>query len=258
MVIRPLVSMMKRLIAKDYHWIYMETMKAAACAKVVNTIQKESIAINANRNSIDPMEGIGMKLMCADVRNETKTIQTRSFSVFDFCLVFFLYFVACNCDESFSTGNCEEESGRCECRKEFQPPDCLSCSIGHFGYPNCRACECNINGTDGYFCESSNGQCPCKPNFAGNFCERCAEGYYGPECLPCDCDQSGSLDNFCDVNTGQCHCTPQFDGKHCDRCKDGYYGNSTCSCTYHMPLSFPFLPLNDINLKSTCPLVYRL
>lgn len=69
---------------------------------------------------------------------------------------------ACACDNFYSTGNCEEETGRCECRPEFEEPHCRSCSFGHFGYPNCRACECNLNGTDGYFCESSNGTCPCK------------------------------------------------------------------------------------------------
>ena len=90
---------------------------------------------------------------------------------------------SCNCDYFYSTGNCEEGSGRCECRKEFQSPDCDSCSEGHFGYPNCRPCECYSNGTIGNHCEATEGKCPCKENFGGDFCKECAPGYYNfPEC----------------------------------------------------------------------------
>jgi laminin, alpha 3/5 len=90
---------------------------------------------------------------------------------------------ACNCDHFYSTGNCAEETGHCECRIEFQAPNCDSCAEGYFGYPNCRPCECNLNGTEGYHCEATDGKCPCKPNFGGNFCKECAPGYYGyPDC----------------------------------------------------------------------------
>lgn len=139
-------------------------------------------------------------------------------------------FSACNCDSFFSTGNCEEESGRCECRPEFQAPDCQDCSYGHFGYPNCRPCECNLLGSTGDQCQATNGICSCKPNFAGDFCNRCADGYYGTDCLPCNCDLTGSLNDVCDAINGQCPCSSQFDGKLCDRCKDGYFGFPSCPC----------------------------
>lgn len=144
-----------------------------------------------------------------------------------------MYPVGCDCDRTNSTGNCEEGTGRCECKPQYQAPDCLSCSFGHFGYPNCRPCECNINGTDGYYCESSNGKCPCKDNFAGDFCERCADGFYGPECLPCKCDSTGSLNDVCELLSGQCFCKPRFDGVHCDRCKDGYFNYPECTCKHN-------------------------
>lgn len=144
-----------------------------------------------------------------------------------------MYPVGCDCDRTNSTGNCEEGTGRCECKPEYQAPDCLSCSFGHFGYPNCRPCECNINGTDGYYCESSNGKCPCKDNFAGDFCKRCADGFYGPECLPCKCDLTGSSNDVCDLVSGQCSCRPRFDGVHCDRCKDGYFNYPECTCKHN-------------------------
>jgi hypothetical protein len=95
-----------------------------------------------------------------------------------------LYISACQCNYFYSTGNCEEGTGRCECRVEFTPPNCDSCSFGYFGYPECRPCDCHPNGTRGFHCESSGGQCPCKPNYSGKFCNKCYDGYYNfPECL---------------------------------------------------------------------------
>uniref|UniRef100_A0A1B0CH53 Netrin axonal chemotropic factor n=1 Tax=Lutzomyia longipalpis TaxID=7200 RepID=A0A1B0CH53_LUTLO len=134
----------------------------------------------------------------------------------------------CNCNYHYATGNCEEGTGRCECRKEFQPPNCDACSYGHFGYPDCRPCTCNLNGTEGYYCEPHHGTCPCKANFAGQFCEKCAEGYYNfPECTPCECFPLGSQNLICKED-GQCPCNSNFAGKHCDKCKDGYYEFPSC------------------------------
>lgn len=143
-------------------------------------------------------------------------------------------FVACDCDNFYSTGNCEEETGRCECKPEYQAPDCQSCSYGHFGFPNCRACECNMNGTNGYHCESTNGKCPCKNNFGGDYCKTCAEGYYGlPDCNACECNAVGSVNDVCDFTSGQCLCNSNFDGKQCDRCKNGYFNYPSCLCTLY-------------------------
>lgn len=95
-----------------------------------------------------------------------------------------IFISACSCDYFYSTGNCAEGTGNCECRPEFTPPDCLSCNFGYFGYPDCRPCECNLNGTAGYYCEAKGGQCPCKSNYDGVYCDKCAERYYNfPECL---------------------------------------------------------------------------
>lgn len=62
-------------------------------------------------------------------------------------------FTACDCDDNYSTGNCAEGTGQCECRKEFKSPYCDECSYGYFGYPDCKPCICNLNGTDGDICE---------------------------------------------------------------------------------------------------------
>ncbi|KAH0550044.1 laminin subunit alpha [Cotesia glomerata] len=136
----------------------------------------------------------------------------------------------CDCDFFYSTGNCAESTGKCECRQEFTAPDCDSCAYGYFGYPNCRPCECHLGGTDGYHCEAIEGSCPCKENYAGAYCNLCAEGYYKfPECLPCECNSQGSLDDVCDVVSGNCTCKNNYGGRTCDICEDGYYNYPVCT-----------------------------
>lgn len=68
------------------------------------------------------------------------------------------YTIGCDCEEFYSTGNCAEETGQCECRPQFLAPHCDDCSEGYFGYPNCRPCECNLNGTRDYICEATDGK----------------------------------------------------------------------------------------------------
>ncbi|KAJ8668735.1 hypothetical protein QAD02_010398 [Eretmocerus hayati] len=136
----------------------------------------------------------------------------------------------CNCELFYSTGNCMEGTGQCECRPEFTAPNCDSCSYGYFGFPNCRPCECNLNGTEGYHCQADEGACPCKQNFAGHYCDICAEGYYSfPDCLACQCNHPGSLSDICEVETGNCECESNFGGRSCDVCHDGFYNYPICS-----------------------------
>ncbi|KAL3275284.1 hypothetical protein HHI36_020052 [Cryptolaemus montrouzieri] len=136
----------------------------------------------------------------------------------------------CDCDNFYSTGNCSEGTGKCECRKEFSPPDCDSCSFGYFGYPNCKPCECFLNGTINLQCESKNGNCNCLPNFGGEYCKECAPGYYNfPECKPCECNNEGSLSSTCEMTSGNCTCKNNYGGPHCDTCQNGYYGFPSCS-----------------------------
>lgn len=93
------------------------------------------------------------------------------------------YSLACDCENSHSTGNCAEETGQCECRKEYQEPNCDRCSFGYYGYPKCVACDCFINGTITQQCEATDGICECMDNFGGPHCRECAEQYFGfPNC----------------------------------------------------------------------------
>ncbi|VVC44657.1 Hypothetical protein CINCED_3A025090 [Cinara cedri] len=136
----------------------------------------------------------------------------------------------CNCDYFYSTGNCSEGFGKCECKEAYASPDCDKCSEGYYGYPDCKPCECYLNGTRGRQCENTGGQCPCKQNFGGKFCYQCADGFYNfPECKPCECNEVGSRNAICDQKTGQCSCHSSYGNLSCEQCNHGYYGFPACS-----------------------------
>lgn len=102
--------MTNRPINKDCHWICPEDTKVVEFVKNVNTIPKGSTAINVNRSIIDHMESTGMKRMYVNVSNLINVFpitsdeqKKKSKKIAD-----------CDCDNFYSTGNCEEETGRCE------------------------------------------------------------------------------------------------------------------------------------------------
>ncbi|CAK1588443.1 unnamed protein product [Parnassius mnemosyne] len=158
----------------------------------------------------------------------------------------------CNCDLHYSTGNCEEETGRCECRPEFNPPNCDSCAYGYFDYPNCKPCTCNLNGTEGDNCTPTDGLCPCKYNYAGKSCEICEDGYYSPECKNCECNSVGSVSHVCDKETGNCTCKSKYSGRTCNQCEAGYYNYPTCKhCNCDTSGTEPSI-CDDVNGQCIC------
>ncbi|XP_026292152.1 laminin subunit alpha [Frankliniella occidentalis] len=135
----------------------------------------------------------------------------------------------CQCDDPRFTGNCAEGSGQCECKQNFTAPYCDSCNFGYYGYPECKQCECFINGTRGNMCEAVGGQCQCKQAYGGRFCRECAQEYFGyPNCTACDCNRIGSQSSVCQTETGKCPCRSNFGGRQCDQCADGYHTYPDC------------------------------
>ncbi|XP_074640335.1 laminin subunit alpha-like [Tubulanus polymorphus] len=137
---------------------------------------------------------------------------------------------ACQCDNMFSTGECEDGTGHCKCKKEYAGRNCDSCAPGYYGYPVCVPCQCHLNGTEEGVCEVGGGQCPCKPNYAGINCDQCALGFYNfPTCEACNCNPYGSIGSTCESITGNCNCKNNYGGRDCGRCDHGYYGFPDCS-----------------------------
>ncbi|KAM3726093.1 Laminin-like protein [Dirofilaria immitis] len=140
----------------------------------------------------------------------------------------------CVCDLAKSTGDCEDETARCTCKAQFTGVDCDRCAPGHYSAPECKPCDCFVNGTLDDTCLPINGRCPCKSNYGGVLCKVCAPGYTNLTigCIPCKCDKLGSLHNNCNETTSQCMCKTNFAGLTCDTCADGYFGSlcEYCDC----------------------------
>ncbi len=84
------------------------------------------------------------------------------------CCIFVLQ--SCECNGTGSQGSqCDKQFGACVCREGFTGRKCDSCHFGHFNFPECRPCQCEVAGTHIDLCNAQgqcqcdeDGQCPCK------------------------------------------------------------------------------------------------
>ncbi|XP_075350602.1 laminin subunit alpha-3 [Mycteria americana] len=125
--------------------------------------------------------------------------------------------IPCSCNLEHAEG-CEEGSGRCFCKQNFQGENCERCADGFYGYPSCVRIPV-------YPFTSPNP----RDAMAGDIIEGgCKPGYFGLQCLPCQCHGAGVLGGDCDGNTGQCRCQTGFQGFSCDTCAVGYFHYPFC------------------------------
>ncbi|KAK0397427.1 hypothetical protein QR680_002123 [Steinernema hermaphroditum] len=136
----------------------------------------------------------------------------------------------CSCDPSKHNGKCAEETGKCQCLPQFVGENCDQCAPGYYNPPECKPCDCSINGTKDDTCLPVDGQCPCKENYGGMFCDKCAPAFtnWTAGCESCKCDSVGSVNNECNIETGECICKQNFGGKDCSVCADGYFNHPKC------------------------------
>lgn len=86
----------------------------------------------------------------------------------------------CDCDNPYSTGNCTQLTGNCECKPQFTGFKCMECANGYTDWPECKKCDCDIDGRADSNCK---GPCNCKFGYLGPYCDRCVDRYYGfPDC----------------------------------------------------------------------------
>ncbi|XP_074940945.1 laminin subunit alpha-3 isoform X2 [Phalacrocorax aristotelis] len=139
--------------------------------------------------------------------------------------------ISCSCNLEHAEG-CEEGSGRCFCKQNFQGENCERCADGFYDYPFCVRIPV-------YPFTSPNP----RDEMAGDIIEGgCKPGYFGPQCLPCQCHGAGVLGGDCNGNTGQCRCRIGFQGFSCDTCAAGYF-------------HYPFCQVCECNLAGAQPQV---
>ncbi|XP_009884960.1 PREDICTED: laminin subunit alpha-3 [Charadrius vociferus] len=156
--------------------------------------------------------------------------------------------ILCSCNSEHAEG-CEEGSGRCFCKQNFQGENCERCAEGFYDYPFCVRipvypftspnprdamagdiieCNCDAVGSAENTC-GLQGQCLCHSNYAGLRCDQCAPGYYSyPSCLPCQCSPDGSQHGACEPTSGQCECQTGVTGRRCDRCLSAAHSFPYC------------------------------
>ncbi|CAH8598195.1 unnamed protein product [Heterobilharzia americana] len=98
----------------------------------------------------------------------------------------------CNCSVAGSLLGSEDQcdliTGQCSCKHGYTGRACDQCSLGFYGYPDCRQCDCDMRGTiQGNLtiedivvpCNPIDGQCNCKANVEGDQCDQCKPGTFG-------------------------------------------------------------------------------
>ena len=76
----------------------------------------------------------------------------------------------CECNGTGAAdGQCDVNTGQCQCREGFASIKCDSCRFGHFGFLACKPCHCDVAGTQFQACDANghcqcdeDGHCPCK------------------------------------------------------------------------------------------------
>lgn len=144
-----------------------------------------------------------------------------------------MYITACTCDRRFSTGQCFDGDGRCQCLDNYSGPNCTQCNEGFYGFPNCKrelnfVCALFMKDLvqDLLICFSV-----LIDNLVGiNIKVPCQKYCYLSSA--CDCHPLGTSGRVCGPTGDQCPCKPNYTGAKCDQCAQGYYGFPNCSREY--------------------------
>ncbi|XP_048488928.1 laminin subunit alpha [Plutella xylostella] len=102
----------------------------------------------------------------------------------------------CNCNPLGVRGErlqCHADSGNCECKENVMGRVCDHCVPGHYAFPDCYQCHCDLAGTTDDVCDQNTAQCFCKKYVTGQSCDMCKEEYFNLQpdspdgCTKCHC-----------------------------------------------------------------------
>lgn len=109
----------------------------------------------------------------------------------------------CQCDPYGVVNNdmqCDLLTGHCKCKPNIVERQCNKCKAGHYQFPYCDKCNCDIRGTTEDICDQENAECHCKDNVQGATCDTCKEGKFNLQPV----NDKGCSDCFCFGKTTRC------------------------------------------------------
>ncbi|KAI5729364.1 hypothetical protein M8J76_001799 [Diaphorina citri] len=108
----------------------------------------------------------------------------------------------CNCHPHGVNGTqqCDLFDGSCSCKENIVGRTCDHCVEGHWSFPYCVPCECDLRGTTIDICNQGTAECYCKKNVYGAACDVCKEGTFDIQADNVD----GCTRCFCFGKTTKC------------------------------------------------------
>ncbi|KAG7468897.1 laminin subunit beta-4-like [Solea senegalensis] len=130
----------------------------------------------------------------------------------------------CHCNNNINPEDrdaCDTLAGEClRCLHNTMGTSCQSCKPGYYGnalVQNCKACECNLEGTERPSCDPETGECLCRAGATGILCDECASGYTSAfpvceECHPCTAIWADSVTDVQRAAQRMLTLIPRYDG----------------------------------------------
>mmetsp|Transcript_163 Transcript_163/g.344 ORF Transcript_163/g.344 Transcript_163/m.344 type:complete len:2630 (+) Transcript_163:120-8009(+) len=120
----------------------------------------------------------------------------------------------CQCDKTApGVKSCNNATGACVCRDNFDGPLCDRCKTGLYGTfcnISCTRSNCSDHGS----CTNDGISCDCDSGWSGAKCDVCAPGFWGNSCTQCQCQNSATCFDTMSGN-GTCSCTQGWAGQSC-------------------------------------------
>lgn len=88
----------------------------------------------------------------------------------------------CNVMGTVDGIGCDQENGRCFCKRYVTGQKCDQCHQGYYGLSDmitgCTPCDCDLGGATSDICNMTTGQCSCKSNIIGKQCTEPRSEYF--------------------------------------------------------------------------------
>ncbi|KAJ8301303.1 hypothetical protein KUTeg_020290 [Tegillarca granosa] len=88
----------------------------------------------------------------------------------------------CNVMGTVDGIGCDQENGRCFCKRYVTGQKCDQCHQGYYGLSDaitgCTPCDCDLGGATSDVCNMTTGQCSCKSNIIGKQCTEPRPEYF--------------------------------------------------------------------------------